>query len=1041
MLKCVLRAWLAGLAMLFALISSVPMSPALAQSRSWTPTFDSSQHVYVDPQLKNHPTHPIGLSGVERKLPGVSAPHKLQVFVIATEAAFDPDREKPAIPLVNDLVSRWQGQAAFPKDDFLVIVWVRNEQNKNRGSVAAYGGNRLHAYGYDSNRMSDRNNGPVTPALKKFMPADPESALLEIVRNVNSGIDRHIADAARAERDREAAKIRAEQERIQAERDRVAAEQSARERAEEMAAFWAVAWKVGSGIAFLGVLLSLFLYRRRWQKKAQALLTQWETQVQNAGHWYVQLEESHFGFLKQQDDWQQRFKGETLKQFKVAVKGYADLTVRKLAASKLFDDAKAAFNKSIFIGGYQRAIALLSTETVIVSGRQLSIEEADLFGGLVEETSYKPDELLSEMEALFQKTNKELGAIKAAFQGAAQNKKDIEGLLARIEQLKASLTEKALSFDPYAPRLDKIRGELEDCLALVNTDPLTAFGGTEKVEAACEALKADIESAISIKDSLQGNQREIDAVKAKVAKIRGTAVDYSYPEPQGAPSGLAEKFLLNEQNGNPDALISSAETHLKHAHQAVLEGKLDLSTKKKKAATEAAAQAGSLVDAVLDAVAFIKKWVPAVRENLASLQAEIPGATTAVEELKADFLAKNFVGEPKKLETGIKVSESTEAELAKVRKAFFEQRFLASRAHLENVGNDIQGSRDQFVEIHTRLKQLRGLRAHSKQVAATSQELANALKTKLKTHEFTTARATDDSYAQLLPVLSAQVADVAKDVTDWPAAAEAADKLLASFKGVDSAIDNERKAHELAVQRVEAVRAAVGNAKGVVDHDDVRRNAHNKYDEAVAALREVESNIKVAKSDWAAIARKAEGKAKVAEEAKGLAEKDKALAREARSLIQNADSEISRIEVRSWVQTASWGGYSRVISLMGILDLSSAKSALRQAQQAMSSRDYEGARENARRAESYADNAESKANAALAAAVAEQISQWQAEERRKEEEERRRRQEEERREEERREQQRRDDDNRRSSGGDNYGGGSSGGGGGNYSGGGGGDNY
>ena len=1035
------------------LLAAVFVIPANAQAQTWVPAFDANTHVYMDPALKNHPNFPIDLSSIESDIRTLQKVHNLKVYVVATERVFDPN-VVIARSVVDDLVLRWQGRADFPKDDYLVIVWVRQGTDANKGSFAAHPGNRLVAFGYNGTKMSDKVNGPVTPALKQFMPRDPHQAVLQIVRNVNTGVtneivarqnaeQQRIENARRAEQDRIENARRAEQDRVQRERqaeiDRANAERDAiasAERNKEIQ-FYAM---IGIPSALLiGLLIFLNFRFRRAKTRASEALEKSRTELTNAGHWYVQLEEAYLGFLKRQTDWQKRFdpKGRTAKQFGEAIGWYANLTTRKLAAADMFARAEASFASARWpmTGGLEKTIAILTTEEVVVSDKNLSIEDAELFKGLVVETKYAPTALLADMEELFAKTNKALAEIKKAMEGSEQNRKEIAELLTQVEALKAKLVEVGLNFGPYEARSVQIAKERDEFLALLDKDPLAAFSGTQKVEEDVTKLKADIERAIKLTESLTEATKQLATAKARVSEVRGQKADYSYPEKdQKAPDGAPVNYTLAEAGANPDQFIGEAASHLADAQKALLNGELDKAVSEKTKSSEASAAAVNLVATVLAAKEFVQKQVPAVRENLGRLQSEIPGAGKDVDALKSDFLAKNFTGEPEKLVRAKAVDTATEAELTKVRVAFFEQRFVAARKLLQNVGSDIQGSRNLLVEIATRLKQLRNLRTHAKKVVGESDQFAGALKSKLESDAFTTSKQTDDAFARQLPLLRNQKADVAKDITDWPAAAEAADKLAADLKKVDASIDEEKKAYALAGQRIGAVRSAISSAASVVSQADTRDAARRKFAEANQVLAELEAKYRVAKSDWNALAREADSQKNVAVAAQQLAEQDHKLANSARSEISNTESRITALRIRSFVQTVSWGGYSQVISLGTMLDLSEATRHLGAANASLRNRDYEGAIEEARRADSSADKAEAWANAQLAAMAAELQARWEAEERRKREEreaeDRRQREEQRRRDEEeqrKRDEQRRRDDDNNNSGGGNYGGGSSGG--------------
>lgn len=1032
--------------MLALLMLAVLAMPGVAQAQqpTWLPAFDASTHVYVDPALKNHPTAPIDFRGLSDDIKDLQKAHGLQVYIVATQSPYDINRPGPAPTYVNSVQASWSGRPGFPHNDALIIVWVRNTDNTQKMSVAAYSGSKLVSYGFDHNAWTSPS-GPLVTGARQHMPGNPYGGLVQIVKNVNGRIDQTIASRAQAERDRVARAEQAERDRVaraeqaerdrianaeQAERDRIAAQQRAIEDAEnaKQMQFYAM---VGIPSALvIGLLIFLTFTFRRKKAAAKEILETRRTELQNAGHWYVQLEEAYLGFLKRQTDWQKRFdpKGKTAKEFGEAIKWYAELTTRKLAAADMFARAETEFNGARWPmwSGLDKAVAILSTEEVTVSDKVLSIEEADLFKGLVEEKKYAPADLLANMEELFKKTNTALAKIKKAMEGSEQNRKDIVELLKKVDELKAKLPESKLTFDPYQTRYDVIAKERDDALAKVDADPLAAFEGTEKVERDIEALCADMEKAIEIKAQLVGTEDEIESAEARIVEVRGQKTGYAYPAAEKGktvevPADAKEKFLLTESGNNPDDNTAKAREHLGKAHTAVTAGRLAEAQEEKSRASEAAAAAKAVVEKVLAAKKYVEGFVPTARANYKSLGTEIPGAEDSVTALKKEFLEKNYAGQPAKVTTATTTDKATPAKFDAVQVAYFKQDFVSAKEQIDAANASVQYARTGLSEIHARLRELRNLREHAKRVTAENSTNAGTLKSKLETEKFTTSAATDRAYAALVPTLNAQKADVAKDITDWPVAAQAADKMAADLKSVDTAIDNEKQAYAHAGRRIDAVSAAIDEAARVVEHDDVRQPARSKLNDARQVLAELKASYRVAKSDWKALASQADSKLTVANEAKSLAEADRRLAREVRSEIDTVETRIESLRTRSWFQTASWGGYSQVLTIPIQLDLSTANSYVRQANGELRQRNYEGAREYIRRADSAADSAEQWANQQLALAIQEQIRKWQEieaeKERQRQEEQRRRDEERRRKEEEDRRRREEEDRNRPPSGG------------------------
>jgi hypothetical protein len=676
----------------------------------------------------------------------------------------------------------------------------------------------------------------------------------------------------------------------------------------------------------------------------------------------------------------------------------------------------------------RKAVALLTVDNCEITGQALPTEMVSLFGDDVTKSSKPLPQVLSDMEGLYAKATQTAAKIVAAFDGARTNKEAIEAEVAEIDTAKKSLTDKALTFDPYQQRYDTIATELQGFLAILAADPMTAFQSSQATKQHADALKAAIEKAIEIKDSLTAVQAAITKATAHAAQVRGTAAGYAYPDGD-APTGTAANFTLKDEC-DPDPIIAKANEQLATAGKQILAGDLVNSVTSAQAATESAQAADALIDSVLAAKVAVEKAVPKASANLKQLDGERPAGAQDLTAIKADFIPGNFSQVAGNVATADNVSATTAGVLATIKAAYFEQRYLTAQNTVNELGSDIQGARDGIVALHARLAELRGLRAHAKATVQAADELSGTLAGKLHDNTFTTSAATDRLYHDQQSPLSAQKTDVAKSITDWVAAAAAADALLANLKTVDGNIDNEKAAHELAQRRIGELASAISAAQATVtENDDTRDPARSKFTEAQSALRQAQTNVAVPKSDWNAIARDAESKTSLVGDAVRLAQQDQQAAGAARAAIQRASDKIRSVEGADYSRSQSIGGSYGTFGGNVSADCSNATSTLRSARSYMSNRQYENARNEADNAYNSAESARQQAEQETAALIAAAVAAYQAEQDRL----RREREAEEQR--QRDEQRRRDEENSRSSssggfgGGSDFGGGNAGGGG------------
>jgi len=901
------------MALLFVMTAMA--APALAQTQpTWQPDFSPDRHVYVDPQLSNHRTAPVNLSGIESSLIQQGQKHGLKVYVVATQMGTDLlNSDVPGRDALDALIQKWQAKPGFPADNYLIIMWVRRVDNPNKGSVAANGGNWFSDWNMTGDYFSDPNNGPVIPNLRRFMPQDPAGAMVAVVDSINADIDIVKARAVQAEADRKFNE--------------------------------ALPYYVGggaTGAAILGLLIWLLMRNSSRKKKSAALIAKWEADLDSSNKLYMQLRTSYMGFLTEQSDWQGKFKGRTLTTYTAACKDFAKFSVRRKRANELLEEARKAFAGNTFpsVKGFDNVDAILGTRSITVTGDDLPLEEATLFGGLVEKADYTPPTLLDAMSTLFDQTNKALAGIVQAFNGAKQNKLDVEALDEQVTSQRDDIAAAELTMEPYEPTVAELKRGQAAFVAILTSDPLEAFAGSEKVESAFKALGDRLKRAIAIKLSLPAVKTQIDGSETKAQKKRGDKAVYLYPLAEGEAqpkTAQAQVFLLKEKGSDPDTFVADARTSLKSAHDLVYAAKLDESVAAKEEAERLAAHASKLVDDAVAAKLYVEGKVPPARKTLVSLTGELPAADTTVTELTTDFLAKNYGVEPKRVEEAHATETGTPALLSRIKVLYDEQNFIGARALVDSTQAALDGARGKLTNAHAVLAELRRLRQDSRDTVATCLTTSQRLTKKVADNAFTTSATTDQAFKDADAKLVRQKAEADKKIADWPAVNKAVHEVVASFKAVDKAVDDERAAYEQAKTDVAELRAAISNAAGSVGSDVTTDETKAMLASANQVHGQLVNRLNQARSDWADISAKAEAAKKGANDAKEQADEEIKLCGEADRAYDSANSKIAEVGRES---------YSYGVSN----DLSSANSYLRESASAFRSKRYKTAKDKAKSA-------------------------------------------------------------------------------------------
>ncbi len=946
------------------LVAALSFSLPAQAADTWQPQPNASQNVYVDPQLQ------VGVSGLEQTLQQAGNKHNLRfIFVIAERGTENIDNTVFGRQMTDNVLRRFQASNGFNSDNY-VLVTVYGLPGTNFSKTARSGNLGPRALSL----------GVSNAALQSYMDSnkhllgngDVRGYMRNIANSIIASIDQKIAaDAAaaqRAERDRIAEQ---ERQRQQAEADRIAAQEAAARNATIMAALT----YGGPPTLLIIVLVSLFVVSRRRRATAEALLTKARTDANTLGQNYTDLQDKGLRFLDQTMGWEGRLKNRSLASVRQAMTLYSQITDGKLTLSARLDKAEADFagQKNPFgWGGYNAVIKAYTEDKITVQGALLSTEQKSLFGSAVVTKTYdKISDLMAEMETVNTELQTLLANLKKSFEKVRENKADIERLMGEVEALKPKLAENELVFAPYEAGMAELQKARAAFLEIMDSDPLEASDNSQAVEDGVTAVKAALNRAIALKQSLATTASQIEKAAKKVADTRAKAADYTYPEASfKAPDGLPVNLLLQEADGNPDKQVGDARDFLASALKLVLEGKLDDANKAKSNSESKANEASTLVDAIVAAAAFIQKGVPGIRTAVGKLKSEIEGGDAAIDELNAGFLKKNFEGQPAKLTTAKAVRDKTDGELAKIKTAFLEQRYLAGRALLEGIGGDIQHSRDAITEVHAKLAELKRLRDHAKSTVEAANDLATALVRKLKDHAFTTSQKTDGTFASAQPVLTRQQTDVALPITDWPAAAKAADELLTTLKGVDSKIDEEKRAYDNAVKAIGELETAVNTAASECMHEYVRQATTSKLSEGRTALANVRRDVAVAKADWNAIAQRTEAGKDLCKKARELSAADKKAGTEAEAAIEQAQQKIDGVRGTSFRKSKTIGGSSKTFGESVRANTTNAAALLTSAESLFNNKDYESAKSKAGEAYRSAEKAEETAAQEVATAIA-----------------------------------------------------------------------
>lgn len=345
---------------------------AKPSTSTWLPAYTAGQSIYLDPQLANHPTAPVRFSAsFASKLAQLDQQQGLKFYIVATQQGQEviPAGTKAGIAKIDQLLPQWINQPGFDRQAYVIILWVRRQDDVTKGSVGVNVGSKARAYGITPELLSDPQ-GLVIPALRQFMPQDPEAALLQIGSNLNSKIAAAIADQEWGH--------------------------------QAKATLITLVKAVGTAITVGAIALMLLAWRGSRQQQRQrleSLLKEWQHISAAGGELYLELVENQLPRL-QSLSWSelQTSDPEFFARYETARVKLSDFVACWSQLSDRYQAAAAA----MAAGQQKQVLFLLEKEPVRVSLEKVPIAVSTLLSGLSQERDFQPSDLLRETSQQFE---------------------------------------------------------------------------------------------------------------------------------------------------------------------------------------------------------------------------------------------------------------------------------------------------------------------------------------------------------------------------------------------------------------------------------------------------------------------------------------------------------------------------------------------------------------------------------------------------------------------------------------------------------------
>jgi uncharacterized membrane protein YgcG len=397
---------------------------------------------------------------------------------------------------------------------------VRRSDDPIHGSVGVNVGSKLRSLGVTTD-LIDSPTGIVVPALKEYMPADPEGAILKIAQN----IDKRASQAILEQQQQVGQVTQAQEAKARVKANKV-------EFKEDIAKFIDIAMRIISAGFIGGAGLILFRWRKNLRIKAQRLLNQWNTAVQNGADLYLELTESYVSKLEgiKWEKADERFR----KQYQDATASLAHFMELWSQGKDILEKAQTHFDN----GNFRKFIRTLNEKLIEITGNALPMEVTNLLAGRIQTKTYLAKDFVKEIDTAYSDARDRIVKLLEIYNNAVKLPENVKVFSEKIDATERQINTPVefkynLSFGQGSPDLGEIPVPYICKSAIANA--------RASLQLSLEALKTSNFSSIS--DSLDMVRKDLETAKIK----RQGQID-AYYLCDNKSRGLIQAFTSLEQH-------------------------------------------------------------------------------------------------------------------------------------------------------------------------------------------------------------------------------------------------------------------------------------------------------------------------------------------------------------------------------------------------------------------------------------------------------------------------------------------------------------
>jgi uncharacterized membrane protein YgcG len=544
---------------------------------------------------------------------------------------------------------------------------------------------------------------------------------------------------------------------------------------------------------------------------------------------------------------------------------------------------------------------------------------ADRSGSLFSKTALNDAEKLIEQKGSFkeierqsQETAQSVDRLDKAHAMARAVLDAINAARPKLTTALEAVTKLDLPTKPYQGDLDSLTAGTTQAGARMIADPMGTLSALESLRGKSDSLLGRIERVAALFADAKQVRTTIETIRRQVAAHR------------------AQGLKLVESGGNPDPMLSQAETAQAEVLMALREGNPEAADPKLKEAQASIQEAQLTIEQVQKARSFCDRDPAARTRETERLRTAMAQAELYQADLERDFAASSWTAVARNLDQAHALFATFDRQVqdAVAVASTTRQEYLKGSRMLEELARQQQIVLRLMSGLGEQLSSLIAVRDESRTLIdqlAASERQADSL---IRQNDRIVGDATRASLAKAEQIRQQVLLQADRSRPDWPAVRQSLAEAIEDVSIARSQAEEEIKNFEQLNTEFEATRRAADRVYAfLASHQEDRLAANQHYQAAADALDRVAAVIQEprgAAAAWLAQVRDAAGDLERSEQ---LAREDIRLAEQAQAEIRECSSAINRAQSSGWT-----GIYPEV---------GNAQAQLIQAEQLLRSQEYE----------------------------------------------------------------------------------------------------